>query len=43
MPSYEALIERPDGSTYVQPFNDFYELLELRDTLGDEYLIVEVY
>ena len=43
MPSYEAVIERPDGSTYVQPFNDFYELLELRRSLGDDYWIVEVY
>lgn len=37
-----AVIERPDGSTYEQEI-DLYSLIDLLDTLGDDYLIVDIY
>ena len=40
---YIAVIERPDNSTYEQPYNDFFELLELYRHLGDGYQIVCIY
>ena len=43
MPNYYAVIEREDGSTYIQGYNEFEDLLDLRDSLGDDYLIVDVY
>lgn len=38
-----AVIERPDGSTYTQEFADLDSLRELLDSLGDDYLIVDIY
>lgn len=40
---YIAVIERPDGSTYEQPFSDLYDLIELAGYLGDDYQIVSIY
>lgn len=40
---YYALIEREDGSTYLQPYCDFYELVELAGYLGDDYRICAIY
>lgn len=40
---YIAVVERPDGSTYEQPFREFEDLLELATYLGDEYRVVDVY
>lgn len=39
---YIAVIERPDGSTYEQPYKDFEDLLALQKYLGDDYWIVDV-
>lgn len=39
-----VVIERPDGSTYVQQLvNDFYSLIELKEMLGPSYWIVEIF
>ena len=40
---YTAVIERPDGSTYLQQYDDFYGLLDLKDMLGPDYLIVDIF
>ena len=41
--NYYAIIERPDGSTYEQGYDDFYDLLDLIMFLGRKYRVVEVY
>ena len=43
MHRYTAVIEREDGSTFTQDYDEFEDLVELRDALGDEYKIVEIY
>ena len=40
---YIAIIERADNSTYEQVYDDFDELVELSDHLGDDYKIVAIY
>lgn len=41
---YHALIEcLEDGSTYIQDYNDFYDLLILVDTLGECYRVAMIY
>ena len=40
---YTAVIEDPDGITYTQPYDDFDELRELKDSLGDDYWIVDIF
>lgn len=40
---YHAVIERPDSSTYIQQFKDFENLQELKEMLGDDYWIVEIF
>lgn len=40
---YIAVIERPDNSTFEQPYLDFYDLLSLIDFLGHDYRIVSIY
>jgi len=37
-----AVIERPDGSTYTQEI-DLYGLINLLETLGEGYEIVDIY
>ena len=41
--SYYAVIERYDGSTYVQPYKDFYALVDLVNSLGDGYFLVDIF
>ena len=41
--AYSCVIENPDGITYVQPYNDIDELIELKDMLGDDYWIVDIF
>ena len=43
MTRYTAVIERPDGSTYYQGYNDFDELRELALMLGPDYWIVDIF
>lgn len=39
-----AVVERPDGSTFVQPYSgEFEDLLALKESLGDDYWIVSIY
>lgn len=38
-----AVIERPDGSTYEQVYKEFEDLLSLKESLGDDYWIVDIY
>lgn len=40
---YYAEIERPDGSTYVQKYKEFEDLVLLARSLGDGYLIVDIF
>ena len=40
---YIAIIERPDNTTYEQPYIDFYDLVSLLTYLGDGYKIVSIY
>lgn len=40
---YCCKIERPDGSTYEQSYNEFEDLLYIRSIIGEDYLIVDVY
>lgn len=40
---YTAVIERPDGSTYEQDYKDFEDLLLLKQMLGNDYWIVDIY
>lgn len=42
MGRYIALIERDDGSTYEQYFDDLEDLCDLQDSLGS-YYIVQIY
>lgn len=42
--SMVAVIECPDGTTYCQDINDdFYDLLDLKIMLGDDYWIVDLF
>lgn len=43
MSGYTALIEREDGSTYTQYYDEFEDLVELVDSLGEGYKICDVY
>ena len=39
-----AVIECPDGTTYTQQIgDDFNDLQELKEMLGNEYWIVDIY
>lgn len=38
-----AVIERDDGTTYTQFFGDLYGLINLLESLGDGYDIVDIY
>ena len=38
-----AVIEREDGTTYTQEFEDLYGLINLIDSLGDGYEIVDIF
>ena len=39
-----VVIERPDGSTYIQQVkDDFYSLVELAEMLGPRYWIVDIF
>ena len=40
---YTALIECPDGETYLQPYDEIEDLINLSDYLGDGYSIAEIY
>lgn len=41
---YKALIEcLVDGSTYLQDYEDFYDLIDLADSLGQFYRIAMIY
>ena len=41
---YYALVEcLEDGSTYVQAYNDFYDLIDLFNSLGKSYRIALIY
>lgn len=40
---YYAVIEREDGSTYVQPYKEFEDIVLLSDSLGDGYYIVDIF
>lgn len=40
---YTALVERDDGTTYEQRYNDIYDLIDLMDSLGEEYQICDIY
>lgn len=40
---YYAVIEREDGSTFVQPYKEFEDLVSLSDSLGDYYYIVDIF
>ena len=40
---YVAVIERPDSSTYEQPYYDFYDLVRLIGFLGDGYKVIAIY
>lgn len=40
---YHAVIERPDGSTYVQMYREFEQLQNLLCSLGKGYYIVEIF
>lgn len=44
-PSYMfVVVENPDGITYTQRINnDFDSLLELKNSLGQDYWIVDIY
>lgn len=37
---YTAIIERPDGSTFEQVYDDLEELILI---LGDDYWVVDIY
>ena len=43
MSRYIAVIENPDGITYEQPYNDFDDLIELKESLGKDYWIVDIF
>ncbi len=43
MEGYTAVIERLDGSTYEQNYQDFDDLIDLKQSLGDDYWIVSIY
>lgn len=40
---YTAIIECPDGSTFEQFYKDFEDLIELKECIGDDYWIVDIY
>lgn len=40
---YTAVIERPDGSTYLQDYKEFEDLIWLSNILGSDYLIVDIF
>lgn len=40
---YTALIERDDGSTYEQHYDEIEDLIYLMDHLGIGYMICDVY
>lgn len=40
---YYAVVERLDGSTYVQPYKEFEDLVSLISMLGSDYLIVDIF
>lgn len=39
---YTAVIERPDGSTYLQGYNEFEDLVDMLRFLGD-YIVVDIF
>ena len=41
--TYYAVIERPDGTTYTQEYGEFYDLVDLKESLGPDYWIVDIY
>ena len=41
--NYTAVIECPDGTTYEQDYKDFEDLLLLKQMLGNDYWIVDIY
>lgn len=43
MTRFTCVIEDSDGYTYQQGFNDFDELQDLKDSLGDDYWIVDIW
>lgn len=38
-----AVIERPDGTSYTQPYQEFEDLLDLVASIGPDYLIVDIW
>lgn len=40
---YHAVIERPDGSTYIQKYKEFEDLVHLAHSLGKGYYIVDIF
>lgn len=40
---YYAVIERRDGSTYVQRYKEFEDLQYLLRSLGSDYWIVDIF
>lgn len=40
---YYALIECPDGETYIQGYDEFEDLINLYNSLGDGFSIQEIY
>lgn len=40
---YMALVECPDGETYLQPYAEIEDLINLYDSLGDGFSIQEIY
>lgn len=40
---YYAVIERRDGSTYVQRYKEFEDLIDLIFMLGPDYWIVDIF
>ena len=43
MSRYTAVIEDPYGLTYMQQYDDFDQLLELKASLGPDYWVVDIF
>lgn len=40
---YNAVIERSDGSTYIQRYKEFEDLIYLIKSLGRDYFVVDIF
>lgn len=40
---YTVVVERPDGSTFSQEYQEFEDLITFFKSLGEDYWIVDIY